>query len=48
MNDLLALMLAYFLVSVGSALLSMRPNIGYLFDLMTLLYLFIAIGLVLF
>lgn len=48
MNHLLALMLAYSLVSVGSVLLSMRTNISYLFGLMSLLYLFIAIGLVLF
>lgn len=48
MDHLLALMLAYTLVSVGSVLLSMRTNIGYLFGLMSLLYLFIAIGLVLF
>ncbi|OZA27369.1 MAG: hypothetical protein B7X93_09190 [Hydrogenophilales bacterium 17-61-9] len=49
MNYLLALMLAYFLVSVGSVLLSMRTNIAYFFfGLMSLLYLFIALGLVLF
>ena len=48
MNQLLALLLAYSVVSVGSALLSMRTNISYLFGLMSLLYLFIAIGLVLF
>lgn len=48
MNHLLALMLAYFLVSVGSVLLSIRTNISYFFGLMSLLYLFIAIGLVLF
>ncbi|MBT9591273.1 MAG: hypothetical protein IV089_10255 [Thiobacillus sp.] len=48
MNYLLALMLAYFLVSVGSVLLSMRTNISYFFGLMSLLYLFIALGLVLF
>ncbi|OYX26662.1 MAG: hypothetical protein B7X81_11530 [Hydrogenophilales bacterium 17-61-76] len=39
-------MLAYFLVSVGSVLLSMRTNISYFFGLMSLLYIFIAIGLV--
>lgn len=39
-------MLAYFLVSVGSVLLSMRTNISYFFGLMSLFYIFIAIGLV--
>lgn len=47
LNLFLALTMAYFVVSVGSVLLSMRTNIGYLMNLMSMLYIFIAIGLVL-
>lgn len=48
MNHLLALMLAYSLVSVGSVVLSMRASVSHLIGLMSVLYAFITIGLVLF
>ncbi len=48
MNYLLVLMLAYFMVSLGSVLLSMRTTLGYVFGLMSLLYLLLAVGLALF
>lgn len=47
MNTLLALMLAYALVSTGSVVLSMRPGAGPLIGLMSLLYAFITLGLLL-
>ncbi|OJW95779.1 MAG: hypothetical protein BGO62_09020 [Thiobacillus sp. 65-1402] len=48
MNYLLVLMLAYFMVSLGSVLLSMRTTLSYVFGLMSLLYLLLAVGLALF
>jgi hypothetical protein len=48
MNQLLALMLAYVIVSTGSVLLSMRTTIGPGFRLMSLLYLMVTVGLALF
>ena len=48
MNTLLALMLAYALVSTGSVVLAMRPGAGHLIGLMSLLYAFITLGLLVF